>query len=136
MKILESEYFRMSDGCSGICLSCGEMTDGCEPDARKRECPSCGEFKVYGLEEALIMGHLEIIPDTVTRYGWSERPAKKKRVSAKEKARHAEPYVKHTVTKAGRILSRFNGRLSLGKEFLKAFKDPGYGIVTEPGDPI
>lgn len=40
----------------GFCLACGAETDGCEPDARGYKCPECGEHKVYGAEEILIMG--------------------------------------------------------------------------------
>jgi len=39
----------------GICLACGEEQGGCEPDARKYLCESCGQHKVYGAEELLIM---------------------------------------------------------------------------------
>lgn len=42
-------------GNPGICLACGEETDGCEPDAREYPCPSCGEKQVYGAEEVLLM---------------------------------------------------------------------------------
>jgi hypothetical protein len=34
----------------GFCLSCGEEQDGCEPDAQRYECESCGERKVFGAE--------------------------------------------------------------------------------------
>ena len=44
----------------GGCIACGEIQYGCEPDARKYECESCGENKVYGLAELLIMGQLNI----------------------------------------------------------------------------
>lgn len=37
----------------GFCLACGNEQEGCEPDARKYECESCGEMKVYGAEELL-----------------------------------------------------------------------------------
>lgn len=40
----------------GFCLACGEDTDGIEPDGRGYECPSCGEKKVYGREELVLMG--------------------------------------------------------------------------------
>ena len=40
----------------GFCLACGESQDGCEPDARKYECLSCGKAKVYGGEELALMG--------------------------------------------------------------------------------
>jgi hypothetical protein len=39
----------------GICLSCGNQQDGCEPDARNYECESCGTRQVFGAEEALMM---------------------------------------------------------------------------------
>ena len=39
----------------GFCLSCGEEQDGCEHDAREYECESCGERKVFGAEELLMM---------------------------------------------------------------------------------
>lgn len=41
----------------GLCVACGEETDGVEPDARRYECEHCGEHAVYGLEElALKLG--------------------------------------------------------------------------------
>ncbi len=48
------------DGTLGICLACGEVQGGCEPDARDYECDSCGERRVYGIEEALVMGEVEL----------------------------------------------------------------------------
>jgi len=41
---------------SGFCTACGAERSGCEPDARKYECEDCGEKKVYGAEELLVMG--------------------------------------------------------------------------------
>ena len=40
----------------GFCLACGEQQEGCEPDARRYECESCGQRKVYGAAEVLMMG--------------------------------------------------------------------------------
>ena len=42
------------DDCTGFCIACGEEQGGCEPDARRVECESCGERKVYGAEELLL----------------------------------------------------------------------------------
>ena len=39
----------------GFCLACGEEAFGVEPDACKYECEICGQHKVYGAEELLIM---------------------------------------------------------------------------------
>ena len=39
----------------GICLACGADAWGVEPDARKYKCEECGELKVYGGEEIVMM---------------------------------------------------------------------------------
>lgn len=39
----------------GFCLACGSEASGVEPDAREYECETCGQRKVYGAEELLIM---------------------------------------------------------------------------------
>ena len=39
----------------GFCLACGAEAYGVEPDARKYECEECGEPKVYGAEELVLM---------------------------------------------------------------------------------
>jgi Zn finger protein HypA/HybF involved in hydrogenase expression len=44
------------DEYDGYCLACGKSQGGCEPDARKYVCESCGAAKVYGAEELLLMG--------------------------------------------------------------------------------
>lgn len=41
----------------GFCIACGEDTDGIEPDGEAYECPSCGENKVYGGEQLILMGY-------------------------------------------------------------------------------
>ena len=38
------------DDNTGICVSCSEEQQGCEPDAEKYECSYCGEPTVYGAE--------------------------------------------------------------------------------------
>ena len=43
------------DDNSGFCLACGAQAYGVEPDARRYECEECGERKVYGAEECLLM---------------------------------------------------------------------------------
>ena len=44
-----------ADCNEGFCIQCGNQQSGCEPDARKYECESCGENAVYGAEELLMM---------------------------------------------------------------------------------
>lgn len=43
------------DNNEGFCLSCGETTDGIEPDAGKCQCDNCGAHKVYGAEQLILM---------------------------------------------------------------------------------
>jgi hypothetical protein len=44
-----------NDEMCGICHSCGYIQDCCEPDARNYTCEDCGENKVFGAQETLIM---------------------------------------------------------------------------------
>jgi predicted RNA-binding Zn-ribbon protein involved in translation (DUF1610 family) len=62
--ISQGMYRSASENYEGFCTSCREITNsGVEPDARKYECEACGEQTVYGIEEALMMGAIEIGPD-------------------------------------------------------------------------
>jgi hypothetical protein len=59
--ISQDEYSEHCDSSDGLCLACGEWKYGdCEPDARDYECDDCGVLKVYGTEEALMMGRIVI----------------------------------------------------------------------------
>jgi hypothetical protein len=41
---------------TGFCVGCGAARGSCEPDAREYPCDECGENKVYGAEELVLMG--------------------------------------------------------------------------------
>ena len=57
---MTEETFRQGDNeYEGRCLACGAEAYSVEPDARQYECEECGEPKVYGLAELLIMGMIE-----------------------------------------------------------------------------
>jgi hypothetical protein len=54
----------LMDRTNGACLACGAFTgSGVEPDARNYRCEDCGELQVFGLEELLMMGRLELDGD-------------------------------------------------------------------------
>lgn len=54
----------VEDGTNGGCIGCGAIQyGGCEPDAREYECEECGKPKVYGLEELVIMGLVDLSDD-------------------------------------------------------------------------
>jgi hypothetical protein len=55
-----AEYHEASEGYEGRCISCGDPAYGVEPDARGYECESCEEHAVYGIEELLFMGLIDI----------------------------------------------------------------------------
>ncbi len=64
VQVSVAEYFRASGSYQGFCINCREITNsGVEPDARRYECEVCGERMVYGIEEALLMGAIEIAAD-------------------------------------------------------------------------
>jgi hypothetical protein len=44
------------DDGTGFCIACGSSQECCEPDAYEYECEECGEHKVYGAEEILLLG--------------------------------------------------------------------------------
>ena len=44
----------------GLCTSCGAERYQTEPDARNYPCEACGKKDVYGIEDLLVMGMVEI----------------------------------------------------------------------------
>lgn len=59
-KMTQDEYQDATNDYLGFCRACGESQDQCEPDAREYKCEACGELQVYGVEELLMMGQVEI----------------------------------------------------------------------------
>lgn len=58
----EAEYHEHNNLYSGVCLSCGEIRIGdTEPDAEGYPCEHCEAPRVIGLEQALMLGYLEIV---------------------------------------------------------------------------
>jgi len=53
------EYFEYRGQYIGVCLSCGETRECCEPDADNYPCESCSESKVQGADNLLAMGLVE-----------------------------------------------------------------------------
>ncbi len=61
--ITEDTYKSLVDSYQGICTSCLSTKDSCEPDAERYQCDNCDKHQVYGTEQLLIMGLLQITPD-------------------------------------------------------------------------
>lgn len=69
MQRSDRQRFRMSfenfraacDSYDGFCTNCNDITNsGVEPDARRYDCEVCGERAVYGMEEALMNGSIQV----------------------------------------------------------------------------
>ncbi len=56
--ISESELW--GDSFEGICINCGNRQHGVEPDAENYSCEACESRSVYGLEQAVICGHVRV----------------------------------------------------------------------------
>lgn len=62
IEITEEEFRAYHDDGGGICLECGEFAENVEPDARDYQCDSCEQWRVFGLDEALMAGHIVFGP--------------------------------------------------------------------------
>lgn len=63
-RMTEDDYHMHNNSSDGGCLACGAITDGgCEPDARNYPCDACGAKQVFGIEELMICGKIEITED-------------------------------------------------------------------------
>ena len=58
---VNESMFGMTD--TGFCTACGDQQFEVEPDARRYECDSCGEKRVYGATELMMMGYPINDPD-------------------------------------------------------------------------
>ena len=59
LRVCETEYGNLESDHAGLCFGCGEIAYGVEPDASRYQCESCDEDRVYGLENAMMMGRIE-----------------------------------------------------------------------------
>lgn len=59
--VSEDRYEQACAENEGFCIRCKAFTNyECEPDARRYVCDECGRSSVYGAEEALLMGLIDI----------------------------------------------------------------------------
>ena len=56
----EDEYCRCRYEHAGFCVARGDETFGVKPNACGRVCETCKQPQVYGIEELLLMGQVEI----------------------------------------------------------------------------
>lgn len=66
IKLTKQEYIDSRADYMGRCLKCLADAYDVEPDARKYRCDECGARAVYGIEELLLMGRIEIVEESTT----------------------------------------------------------------------
>lgn len=54
----EREYAALNEDNAGLCISCGDLSEGVEPDARHYHCHQCEQMEVFGIEELLLKGYI------------------------------------------------------------------------------
>jgi hypothetical protein len=55
------EYYAMSAASEGLCLACGATTAPVEGDARRYPCSACRRTQLFGIEELLVMGVVQVV---------------------------------------------------------------------------
>lgn len=61
LQMSEARYLQYLDDDIGLCRYCGAERESCEPDAQRYPCPDCKRDGVYGVEELLARGEVEIV---------------------------------------------------------------------------
>lgn len=63
IKMTEREYMQHLEDSTGVCTNCRSIRECCEPDARNYRCDECGEDSVFGVEELLMEGNLQLVEE-------------------------------------------------------------------------
>jgi len=61
LSVSEDQYTELCHDHNGVCLECGEIADCVEPDAEEYKCESCEKHAVFGLEQAMLLGNVDIV---------------------------------------------------------------------------
>jgi Zn finger protein HypA/HybF involved in hydrogenase expression len=61
VSISEERFSEAVDNSEGFCTECNDFTHGSsEPDAENYKCPECKKNTVFGAEQALILGLIDV----------------------------------------------------------------------------
>lgn len=64
VEMTEERYLELCECYGGVCLSCHEATEGdVEPDACNYPCDACNLPFVFGAEELMMMGMIELVDE-------------------------------------------------------------------------
>ena len=61
IEVTEGELRSHIAAQEGVCLNCGEWSEGVESDAENRLCTSCGEDDVVGAEQSVLLGAVSFV---------------------------------------------------------------------------
>lgn len=64
IKLSEREYHDSNNDSLGYCTECGATRECCEPDAENYPCDECEADAVFGTEQLLVMGLIDIVETT------------------------------------------------------------------------
>ena len=87
MEMSMKEYYIASRNHEGYCTECKKLTrDRCEPDAENYPCPDCENNSVFGVENAMLIGYIDITSTKGSRrQGWIDAAASLKSQTSLEK---------------------------------------------------
>ncbi|HTF45276.1 MAG TPA: hypothetical protein VK641_15320 [Terriglobales bacterium] len=63
LTVAEMSHYQFNSG-TGFCLACGAENDGVDPDCLRGECEVCEAKKVYGIEELMVMGLVNLVDES------------------------------------------------------------------------
>jgi hypothetical protein len=69
IKMTEEQFNAGREANAGFCTGCGAERGECEPDADGYPCEECGDDKVQGIENLLVMAEIEIVDEPVREFG-------------------------------------------------------------------
>lgn len=56
-------YREFQNDHAGVCVKCNAVNFEVEPDACGYECEDCGKFAVYGIEQLMVCGKIDLTED-------------------------------------------------------------------------
>jgi hypothetical protein len=59
-ELTPQQYLAREADRQGVCLRCGNWSDGTDPGTAKTKCTSCGSPALHGVEQALLLGAVRI----------------------------------------------------------------------------
>jgi hypothetical protein len=59
-EITADQYLAWEADNQGLCLHCGDWSGGTDPGVARARCDNCGAHALHGIEQALLLGAVQI----------------------------------------------------------------------------